>query len=206
MAKWHKHQHRTPTPQVDQTTRQTPTPPPALASRQLPKSHEQILNRLVRKTSTKSKWIFVADTSYNLYVGIKQFGAFQHYSFLHGSRISSRGLIKIRDGKIKLLQPRSGHYLPPASKFWAFLHALRARGVDVSAMSVSKSYAALMGVEGFMKGKSALKEAKAGLGRVLTPEKEEEGGDGGDGKAGATEKSGLGAKVIEKLKIGEART
>ncbi len=56
-----------------------------------------------------------------------------------------------------------------------------------------------------MKGKSALKEAKAGLGRVLTPEEEEEGGDGGDGKARALEKSGLGAKVIEKLKIGEAK-
>lgn len=103
---------------------------------------EQILNRLVRKSSTKTRWIFVADTSYNLYVGIKQSGAFQHSSFLHGSRISSAGLIKIRDGKIKLLQPRSGHYRPPASNFVAFLHALRARGVDVSATSVSKSYAA----------------------------------------------------------------
>jgi hypothetical protein len=166
---------------------------------------EQILNRLVRKTSTKSKWIFVADTSYNLYVGIKQSGAFQHSSFLHGSRISSAGLIKIRDGKIKLLQPRSGHYRPPASNFLAFLHALRARGVDVSATSVSKSYAALVGVEGYMKGKSALKEAKTGLGRVLVPEKGE-GCDGGDGKAGAMEKSGFGAKMMEKLKIGEART
>jgi hypothetical protein len=147
----------------------------------------------------------VADTSYNLYAGIKQSGAFQHSSFLHGSRISSAGLIKIRDGKIKLLQPRSGHYRPPASNFLAFLHALRARGVDVSATSVSKSYAALVGVEGYMKGKSALKEAKTGLGRVLVPEKGE-GCDGGDGKAGAMEKSGFGAKMMEKLKIGEART
>jgi len=75
----------------------------------------------------------------------------------------------------------------------------------VSATSVSKSYAALVGVEGYVKGRSALQEARAGLGRVLTPEKEE-GGDGGNGKAGALERSGLGAKVIEKLKIGEART
>ena len=133
---------------------------------------EQILNRLVRKSSTKSKWIFVADTSYNLYVGIKQSGAFQHSSFLHGSRISSAGLIKIRDGKIKLLQPRSGHYRPPASNFLAFIHALRARGVDMSATSVSKSYAALVGIEGYMKGKSALKETKTNLSSIMSPERQ----------------------------------
>jgi len=56
-----------------------------------------------------------------------------------------------------------------------------------------------------MEGKSALKEAKAGLGRVLVPEKREVC-DGGDGKAGGLEKSGFGAKMMEKLKIGEART
>lgn len=84
----------------------------------------------------------------------------------------------------------------------AFLHALRARGVDMSAASVSKSYAALVGVEGYMKGKSALKEAKAGLGRVLVPEKKEEGGDGEDGKTEGLEKGGIGTKMLEKLKIG----
>ena len=130
---------------------------------------DAILNRLVRKSSTKSKWIFVADTSFNLYVGIKQSGAFQHSSFLHGSRISSAGLIKIRDGKIKLLQPRSGHYRPPASNFLAFIHALRAKGVDMSATSVSASYAALIGIEGYMKGKTALKEAKTGLKEIVSP-------------------------------------
>ena len=165
---------------------------------------EQILNRLVRKSSTKSKWIFVADTSYNLYVGIKQSGAFQHSSFLHGSRISSAGLIKIRDGRIKLLQPRSGHYRPPASNFLAFIHALRARGVDMSATSVSKSYAALVGIEGYMKGKTALKETKASFNRLMSPEKhggghhhamKEEGGK--DAKESGHE--GLAKRLSEKL-------
>ena len=132
---------------------------------------DEILNRLVRKSSTKSKWIFVADTSFNLYVGIKQSGAFQHSSFLHGSRISSAGLIKIRDGKIKLLQPRSGHYRPPASNFFAFIHALRAKGVDMSATSVSASYAALVGIEGYMKGKTAMKEAKTGFEEMISPKR-----------------------------------
>lgn len=141
---------------------------------------DAILNRLVRKSSTKSKWIFVADTSFNLYVGIKQSGAFQHSSFLHGSRISSAGLIKIRDGKIKLLQPRSGHYRPPASNFLAFIHALRAKGVDMSASSVSASYAALIGIEGYMKGKTALQEAKTGLKEMVSPEARH--GKQGEGK------------------------
>ena len=130
---------------------------------------DAILNRLVRKSSTKSKWIFVADTSFNLYVGIKQSGAFQHSSFLHGSRISSAGLIKIRDGRIKLLQPRSGHYRPPASNFLAFIHAMRAKGVDMSATSVSASYAALIGIEGYMKGKTAINEAKTELKEMMSP-------------------------------------
>ena len=135
---------------------------------------DAILDRLVRKSSAKSKWIFVADTSFNLYVGIKQSGAFQHSSFLHGSRISSAGLIKIRDGRIKLLQPRSGHYRPPASNFLAFIHALRAKGVDMSATSVSASYAALIGIEGYMKGKTAIKEAKTGLMEIVSPKEKPE--------------------------------
>ena len=135
---------------------------------------DAILDRLVRKSSAKSKWIFVADTSFNLYVGIKQSGAFQHSSFLHGSRISSAGLIKIRDGRIKLLQPRSGHYRPPASNFLAFIHALRAKGVDMSATSVSASYAALIGIEGYMKGKTAIKEAKTGLKEMVSPKEKPE--------------------------------
>ena len=147
---------------------------------------DAILNRLVRKASSKSKWIFVADTSFNLYVGIKQSGAFQHSSFLHGSRISSAGLIKIRDGRIKLLQPRSGHYRPPASNFLAFIHALRAKGVDMSAASVSASYAALIGIEGYMKGKTAIKEARTGLQELVSPKEKPEEHERADTKAHPT--------------------
>ena len=75
----------------------------------------------------------------------------------------------------------------------------------MSAASLSKSYAALLGVGGYMKGKSAWEEAKAGLGRVLASERKEGGGEGGDGEVGGAEKSGFGAKMIEKLKTGEAK-
>lgn len=74
-----------------------------------------IMNKLLRGSVKKNTWIFVADTSFRLYVGIKQSGAFQHSSFLHGSRISAAGLIKIKNGQLDKLSPLSGHYRPPGS-------------------------------------------------------------------------------------------
>jgi hypothetical protein len=76
-------------------------------------SASTIFNKLLRGSVKKNTWIFVADTSFRLYVGIKQSGAFQHSSFLHGSRISAAGLIKIKDGRLLKLSPLSGHYRPP---------------------------------------------------------------------------------------------
>ncbi|KAL8839174.1 MAG: hypothetical protein Q9176_004677 [Flavoplaca citrina] len=113
-----------------------------------------------KKTKKKDMWIFVADTSYNLYIGIKQSGAFQHSSFLHGGRVSAAGLIKVKDD----MQPRSGHYKPPASSFRAFIRSLRKRGVDMSMMSVPKSYTILMGMEGYSRGMETKRKIKKTLG------------------------------------------
>lgn len=95
-------------------------------------------------------WIFVADTSFRLYVGIKDSGAFQHSSFLQGARISAAGLIRIRDGRLTSLSPLSGHYRPPASNFRAFVRSLRAAGVDMGRVSISKSYTVLVGLEAYV--------------------------------------------------------
>ena len=76
-------------------------------------SASTIFNKLLRGSIKKNTWIFVADTSFRLYVGIKQSGVFQHSSFLHGSRISAAGLITIKDGRLSKLSPLSGHYRPP---------------------------------------------------------------------------------------------
>ncbi|KAL9599679.1 MAG: hypothetical protein Q9219_003667 [cf. Caloplaca sp. 3 TL-2023] len=104
------------------------------------------------------------DTSYNLYIGIKQSGAFQHSSFLHGARVSAAGLIKVKDGQLRYMQPRSGHYKPPASSFRAFVHSLQKRGVDMSIINVPKSYAVLMGIEGYYKGRQNVQKIKKALG------------------------------------------
>lgn len=75
-------------------------------------STNSLMNSLLRKTTKKNTWIFVADTSFRIYLGIKQSGAFQHSSFLSGGRISAAGLIRIKNGQLRRLSPLSGHYAP----------------------------------------------------------------------------------------------
>lgn len=99
----------------------------------------------------------VADTSFRLYIGIKQSGSFQHSSFLHGARISAAGLIKIKDGQLRRLSPLSGHYRPPAKNFRAFVHSLEDKEADMSRVSISRSYAVLVGLEAYVKTRSKVK-------------------------------------------------
>ncbi|KNG84821.1 IQ calmodulin-binding motif protein [Aspergillus nomiae NRRL 13137] len=117
-------------------------------------SPSTVLSSITGKSLKKEDmWIFVADTSLRLYIGIKQSGAFQHSSFLRGARIAAAGLIKVRDGQLRSLAPLSGHYRPPAANFRAFIHSLQERGVDMSHVSISKSYAVLAGIEGYTRTK-----------------------------------------------------
>lgn len=116
-----------------------------------------VLNHLLRGSVKPNSWIFVADTQFRLYVGIKQSGAFQHSSFLHGARISAAGLIKIKDGQLRRLSPLSGHYRPPTKNFRAFVHSLKDNGVDMSHVSISRSYAVLVGLEAYVKTRKKIK-------------------------------------------------
>ncbi|KAH4611593.1 hypothetical protein HBH82_042950 [Parastagonospora nodorum] len=116
-----------------------------------------ILNHLLRSSVKPNSWIFVADTSFRLYIGIKQSGAFQHSSFLHGARISAAGLVKIKDGQLRRLSPLSGHYRPPTKNFRAFVHSMQDNGVDMSHVSISRSYAVLVGLEAYVKTRRKFK-------------------------------------------------
>lgn len=49
--------------------------------------------------------IQVADTSFRIYIGIKEPGAFQHSSFLRGGRIAAAGMLKIKNGQLRSLAP-----------------------------------------------------------------------------------------------------
>lgn len=133
-----------------------------------------ILNLLLQKTVKPNSWIFVADTSFRLYVGIKQSGSFQHSSFLHGSRISAAGLIKIKEGQLRKLSPLSGHYRPPTKNFRFFVHSLKDAGVDMSRVSISKSYAILLGLEAYITTsrtvKRGIRHIEDGAEKVMHPE------------------------------------
>jgi hypothetical protein len=101
----------------------------------------------------------VADTSFRLYIGIKQSGAFQHSSFLHGARISAAGLVRIKDGQLRRLSPLSGHYRPPTKNFRAFVHNMQDNGVDMTRVSISRSYAVLVGLEAYVKTRRKVKKS-----------------------------------------------
>lgn len=137
-------------------------------------SASTIFNKLLRKSVKKNTWIFVADTSFRLYVGIKNSGAFQHSSFLQGSRISAAGLIKIKNGRLRSLSPLSGHYRPPASNFRAFVKSLKEGGVDMKHVSISKAYAVLVGLEAYIKTQKKSKDLVGKMAhskdKILAPE------------------------------------
>lgn len=135
-----------------------------------------LFNHMIRTSLKKGhKWIFVADTSFRLYIGYKQSGAFQHSSFLHGARILSAGLIKVKHGQLRRLSPLSGHYRPPAANFRAFVHSLKDHGADMSHVSISQSYAVLVGLETYTKARKQIKNAEASVvhakDKLLDPEK-----------------------------------
>lgn len=133
-------------------------------------SANAIMNNVLRKTTKKNTWIFVADTSFRLYIGIKQSGAFQHSSFLRGARVSAAGLIKIKNGQIRQLSPLSGHYAPPVKNFKEFVKTLKEEGADLSRCSISRSYAILLGLEGYMGAKREIRKVRQGIMDVFHPE------------------------------------
>lgn len=152
-----------------------PASPPQFTLRNLLSESLAVLTADTRKGH---KWIFVCDTSLRLYIGYKQAGAFQHSSFLHGSRILAAGQIKVKRGQLRRLSPLSGHYRPPAANFRTFVRSLKDTGVDMSKVSISRSYAVLVGIEGYTKSRKRVKKAEAKVkyqtNKVLDPEKVKE--------------------------------
>lgn len=137
-----------------------------------------LFNHMLRSSIKKGhKWIFVADVSCRLYIGYKQSGSFQHSSFLHGARILAAGLIKVKRGQLRRLSPLSGHYRPPTANFRVFVHSLEDTGCDMSHVSISRSYAILVGMEGYVKTRKKIKNAEKTVehefDKVVRPQKVE---------------------------------
>lgn len=160
-----------------------------------------LMNSLLRKTTKKNTWIFVADTSFRVYLGIKQSGAFQHSSFLHGARVSAAGLIRIKRGQLRRLDPLSGHYAPPAENFRGFVHSLKEAGADMSRVSISRSYAVLLGLESYVGAKKRLKMGEQKVKDMVHPEQKKKREEGQMDKSKSAE---MERKVIEEQKQQES--
>ncbi|SNX83188.1 uncharacterized protein MEPE_01894 [Melanopsichium pennsylvanicum] len=93
---------------------------------------------LIRRRKADT-WIFVTDLSYNMYIGIKQRGRFQHSSLLAGSLVTVAGVLKVKDGIIVSIYPWSGHYRSSSQHFEEFIKRLQERGLDTSQINVTKS-------------------------------------------------------------------
>ncbi|KAK4499431.1 hypothetical protein PRZ48_009945 [Zasmidium cellare] len=169
-------------------------------------SVDALMNHLLRKTTKKNTWIFVADTSFRLYVGIKQSGAFQHSSFLKGARVSAAGLIKIKRGQIRKLSPLSGHYAPPVRNFREFLKSLKAAGADLSRLNVSRSYAVILGLEGYVKVKKRGKQAKRGVWEALHPDEKRKREEAEKDKSQSAEKERQVLAAEERVRRRESKS
>ncbi|KIR97495.1 IQ domain-containing calmodulin-binding protein [Cryptococcus deuterogattii 2001/935-1] len=110
-----------------------------------------VRRELLRKTVRRNTWIYVSDMELNLFVGIKHSGTFQHSSFLAGGKVTSAGIIVVKQGLIKSLNPLSGHYRSSIDSFRSFISQLESKGVDLSHVKIAKSVLSLWGLSKYSK-------------------------------------------------------
>lgn len=134
--------------------------PPSEPSLPLPSKHQgspEGLGRSSEETKSAKKqskkarkgdvWIYASDSTYNIYLGIKQKGYFQHSSFLAGGPITSAGTLVIKDGVLLGCNPMSGHYRTKAVYFKRFIEELEKKGADLSQVKVGQTELKLWFVE-----------------------------------------------------------
>lgn len=61
------------------------------------------------------------------------------------------------------IQPRSGHYKTPPHNLHIFINSLQSRGVDMSMTALGSTYAAMVGIETFMKSRGKMGKLKEDL-------------------------------------------
>lgn len=134
---------------------------------------------LLRSTVNANTWIYVFNSRYELYVGLKKTGYFQHSSFLCGGRVLSAGLLKVDHGRLVSLSPLSGHYRAGTAHFRFFVRSMQQGGVDLDRVVLSKSLLMLAGLEkygalrGKMKGSSGSREKQKQKQKAKTDKKTE---------------------------------
>ncbi|WVQ74548.1 hypothetical protein IAR50_004149 [Cryptococcus sp. DSM 104548] len=126
-----------------------------------------VRKELLRKTVRRNTWIYVSDMKMNMFVGMKKSGTFQHSSFLAGGKVSSAGLIVVKHGLIKSLNPLSGHYRSSIDNFRSFIAQLEGLGIDLSHVKVAKSVLSLWGLSKYSKATKAQKDLITHMARAL---------------------------------------
>ncbi|CAG8652719.1 15788_t:CDS:2, partial [Cetraspora pellucida] len=94
-------------------------------------NNQSSLHRRVSEGKNE-KWIYVTDCNGNFFVSRKVKGHFHHSSFLSGGAIAAAGGIRVRNGKLIELNPKSGHYKPTQCHFDSLIDRLKKEGVDLN--------------------------------------------------------------------------
>lgn len=119
-----------------------------------------LMERLLRKTVRKNTWLYVSDKNFNVFVGIKETGYFQHSSFTSGGQVTSAGLIEVDNGLVTNLSPLSGHYRTGIDHFKQFLEIMNERGMDLHRIHVTKGEVLLWSLEHWKGFTKSLKQSK----------------------------------------------
>lgn len=143
------------------------------------------MDKLLRKTVGVNTWIYVSDESFNIFIGIKETGLFQHSSFLAGGIVTSAGLISVKNGVIHKLSPLSGHYRTSVGHFRTFVDGLSGRGVDMRKAKISKVEVVLRGMEYASEIKRAPRKIVANSKRLAKKALRGRRDDGGETTTGA---------------------
>ena len=67
-----------------------------------------------------------------LHCGHKVTGLFHHSSMTRGHCVKFAGALSIVEGRLTMLSPHSGHYIPSQAEYSALQSMLQAKGVDLS--------------------------------------------------------------------------
>ena len=142
--------------------------PPALQSRR----QEHAQRKASKKKEKADVWIYVSDSQYRLYVGIKQKGYFQHSSFLAGGPITSAGTMVIHEGRLLACNPMSGHYRTKSEYFKRFVDEMHKQGADLDELKIGR-----MEVKLWLTERANAVHSLKGKVRRLTKRVEKIGGD-----------------------------
>jgi hypothetical protein len=81
--------------------------------------------------------IYVMSQTGNIHASSHAVGYRHHSSLLAGQNVAGAGEMQVRDGQLKWISNKSGHYFPEIELFLQTLHSLTKKGIPLDAVRVS---------------------------------------------------------------------